>query len=388
MINFVASKLQSGSAFWFGLSTFSLLAVIASTTFLAGEACCAQVTLAWSPSSAPNLAGYKIYYGTASRNYSSVINAGSQTTATVTGLTSGATYYFAATAYNTSGIESVFSNEAPYTAPSSCSYTISPATASFTAAGGTGSISVNASVACTWAASTPPAWITISSGGSGTGNGTVAYSVSANAGSASRTATLTIAGMTFTVTQAATSTPGSYVGCYTDSSTRALPVVLSTGGDTVESCVQKAAAAGYAYAGLQWYGECYAGNTAGYTQVADSQCNTACSANSAEMCGGSWRNSIYSTGASALSYVGCYTDSSTRALPVVLSTGGETVESCTAKAAQAGYTYAGVQYYGECWAGNTVGYSKVADSECNMPCTANTAEMCGGSWRNSIYRAR
>ena len=89
---------------------------------------------------------------------------------------------------------------------------------------------------------------------------------------------------------------GSYVGCYTDDSNRALPVVLSQGGETVESCVSKAAAAGYAYAGLQYYGWCFAGNTLGYTQVADSQCNTACTANPSEMCGGSWLNSIYNTG--------------------------------------------------------------------------------------------
>ena len=176
-----------------------------------------------------------------------------------------------------------------------------------------------------------------------------------------------------------------YAGCYTDDSNRALPAKLSSGGETVESCVQKAAAAGYAYAGLQWYGECYAGNTLGYTLVADSQCNTACSANTAEMCGGSWRNSIYGTGVIPSGYAGCYTDSSTRALPVQLSSGGETVESCHSKAAAAGYAYAGLQYYGECWAGNALGYTKVADSECNTPCRANTAEMCGGSWHNSIY---
>jgi hypothetical protein len=86
-----------------------------------------------------------------------------------------------------------------------------------------------------------------------------------------------------------------YVGCFTDDANRALDAVLSTGGETVESCVQKAAAAGYVYAGLQYHGECYAGNTLGYTQAADAECNTSCNANPAEMCGGSWRNSIYRT---------------------------------------------------------------------------------------------
>ncbi|HTP24828.1 MAG TPA: WSC domain-containing protein, partial [Anaeromyxobacteraceae bacterium] len=84
-------------------------------------------------------------------------------------------------------------------------------------------------------------------------------------------------------------------------------------------------------------------------------------------------------------YEGCYTDSSTRALPNELMSSGATVESCIAAAKARGYAYAGVQYYGQCFAGNTPGFSKVADSQCNEPCSANSSEMCGGFWRNSIY---
>jgi len=83
----------------------------------------------------------------------------------------------------------------------SCTPALSPASQSFTAAGGTGSVSVTLPSGCNWTASSnATAWITITSGGSGSGNGTVAYSVTANASSA-RTGTLTIAGQTFTVTQ-------------------------------------------------------------------------------------------------------------------------------------------------------------------------------------------
>lgn len=63
-----------------------------------------------------NLAGYKIYYGMSSRNYSQVIDVGNVTTYTVTNLTGGITYYFAATAYNIFGIESAYSNEVSKTA--------------------------------------------------------------------------------------------------------------------------------------------------------------------------------------------------------------------------------------------------------------------------------
>ena len=204
IVNRVTSKVQPASAFRFVLCTLSLFLFITSALLFHNEAFCGQVTLAWDPESAPGLAGYKVHYGTVSRNYSFIVDAGNQTTATITGLTAGATYYFAATAYNTAGVESGFSTEVPYIVPSSCSYVISPASASFTAAGGTGSVTVTTSGTCNWTAANPPSWITITSGASGTGNGTVNYSVSANTGSSPRTAGMTIAGAAFTATQAGT----------------------------------------------------------------------------------------------------------------------------------------------------------------------------------------
>ncbi len=58
-----------------------------------------------------DLSGYKVYYGTASGNYGTVINVGNVTSYTVASLTSNVTYYFATTAYDTSSNESGFSNE-------------------------------------------------------------------------------------------------------------------------------------------------------------------------------------------------------------------------------------------------------------------------------------
>jgi len=69
------------------------------------------VTLTWDPSTATNLAGYKIYIGTASGGYSSPITVGNVTSYTISNLGIGSTYYFAVTDYNTSGVESGFSNE-------------------------------------------------------------------------------------------------------------------------------------------------------------------------------------------------------------------------------------------------------------------------------------
>ena len=75
----------------------------------------ASVTLA-SPS--PEVTGYRIYYGVASRSYTNTVTVGNQFTCTVSNLLPGVTYYFAATAYDGSGLESDFSNEVSYLVPS------------------------------------------------------------------------------------------------------------------------------------------------------------------------------------------------------------------------------------------------------------------------------
>src|SRR5437879_3981004 len=70
-----------------------------------------NVTLAWDPNPDPSVAGYNLYYGTTSGNYGTFIHAGTATTATASNLVEGATYYFAATDYDTNAIESDFSTE-------------------------------------------------------------------------------------------------------------------------------------------------------------------------------------------------------------------------------------------------------------------------------------
>ena len=83
----------------------------------------------------------------------------------------------------------------------SCSYSISPTSKSFTASGGTASVNVTAASGCSWNSSSNASWILILSGGSGTGNGTVGYAVLPNPNGASRTGTITLAGKILTVSQ-------------------------------------------------------------------------------------------------------------------------------------------------------------------------------------------
>ena len=83
----------------------------------------------------------------------------------------------------------------------SCSYSISPSSASMRPDGGNGpAVTVTATAGCSWTAVSDDAWITVTAGASGTGNGRVSFKASRNGG-AQRTGTLTIAGLTFTVTQ-------------------------------------------------------------------------------------------------------------------------------------------------------------------------------------------
>ena len=83
-----------------------------------------------------------------------------------------------------------------------CSFSINPTSASFAAAGGSGSVTVTTSAGCNWTAVSNDSFITVTSGASGSGNGTVNYSVAANT-SVARNGSLTIAGLTHSVSQAA-----------------------------------------------------------------------------------------------------------------------------------------------------------------------------------------
>ena len=86
-------------------------------------------------------------------------------------------------------------------AATACGISISPASQSFAAIGGTGTIAVAGSVWCGWTATTSDAFITLTAGASGSGNGTVSFAVTANLGDASRTGTIAIGGQPFTVMQ-------------------------------------------------------------------------------------------------------------------------------------------------------------------------------------------
>jgi hypothetical protein len=85
-------------------------------------------------------------------------------------------------------------------------------------------------------------------------------------------------------------------------------------------------------------------------------------------------------------YVGCFADNPSRVLPYFAGT-GFTVDSCQQAAYNLGFKYAGVEYGGQCFLGNSLdAVPQIGQTpSCAMPCSANTGEMCGGSWALSVY---
>jgi hypothetical protein len=85
--------------------------VISISFFLSVNSMAGEVTLEWDLNTEPDIAGYVVYWGTTSRNYSDSVDAGNQNLYTVSGLEDGRTYYFTVTAYDGDENESDYSNE-------------------------------------------------------------------------------------------------------------------------------------------------------------------------------------------------------------------------------------------------------------------------------------
>src|SRR4029077_1415566 len=100
-------------------SKAAFILILYSIGLLAAERIYADVTLAWDPDSDPSVVGYRLYSGTASGVYTQTTEAGSATSMVISNLAAGKTYYFAVTGYNSSAVESAFSNQISYTAPGS-----------------------------------------------------------------------------------------------------------------------------------------------------------------------------------------------------------------------------------------------------------------------------
>lgn len=89
--------------------------------------------------------------------------------------------------------------------------------------------------------------------------------------------------------------------------------------------------------------------------------------------------------------LGCYVDTNdSRHMPVRLIWNEDwtvSIDSCYRAAAAKGIKYFGVQAGKQCVGSYDLAYTKSLglSKNCNMPCTANTTQICGGANANSVY---
>ena len=102
IFSFTASGKPGRSAVFSALKIITLIFLL--SFFLTPSGFALHLTLQWDPNVDEELAGYIVYYGTASGHY------------TISGLAEGTRYYFAVTAYGEEGNESIYSREIVYPA--------------------------------------------------------------------------------------------------------------------------------------------------------------------------------------------------------------------------------------------------------------------------------
>jgi hypothetical protein len=76
-----------------------------------------SVSIAWNTSSDSGVAGYFLYVGKSTTNYTTKLNVSTNTTVTLTGLTEGTTIYCAVTSYNSANLEGNQSAAVSYLVP-------------------------------------------------------------------------------------------------------------------------------------------------------------------------------------------------------------------------------------------------------------------------------
>jgi hypothetical protein len=99
-----------------GLTRFLGAALIVAA-FAASAQAQTSVTLAWDPDPSGAIAGYHLHERIDGQPYTNVIDVGNATSATVSNLIAGVTYFFAVSAYDMNQVESDPSGEIPYTVP-------------------------------------------------------------------------------------------------------------------------------------------------------------------------------------------------------------------------------------------------------------------------------
>ncbi|KAI0364868.1 galactose oxidase [Pilatotrama ljubarskyi] len=196
-----------------------------------------------------------------------------------------------------------------------------------------------------------------------------------------------------------------FLGCFTDEGARSLgdATFTNTTGMTVESCVSFCSSQSFNFAGLEFAQECWCGNEIanGGTNATESDCNFPCTGDASEICGAGNRLSVYWDGVAPppppitvpsvgqWESLGCFNDSvNARVLSFGIDVDGPfTVEGCTAACFSANFPIAGMEFAAQCFCDTAIdnGGAPTPLTDCNMACSGNSSEFCGGPNRLNVY---
>ncbi|CAM9382480.1 unnamed protein product, partial [Ectocarpus sp. 8 AP-2014] len=175
--------------------------------------------------------------------------------------------------------------------------------------------------------------------------------------------------------------PG-YLGCYSDPADSRIFDLVDTS-DDMTSAVCLANCGAYQYYGTQYSTQCWCGDNADYDANGAGECNMACSGDAGEICGGFYAMSVYENPDDS-GYLGCYSDpADSRIFDLVDTSDDMTSDVCLANCGA--YQYYGTQYSTQCWCGDNADYGANGAGECDMACSGDASEICGGSYSMSVY---
>ncbi|KAL7565947.1 hypothetical protein ACA910_008405 [Epithemia clementina (nom. ined.)] len=181
-----------------------------------------------------------------------------------------------------------------------------------------------------------------------------------------------------------------YEGCWIDQQTERAMEYRAPGEFSIEDCIGHCGNANFAFAGVEYFDECFCGNDE-YNKhglaSSEEECNTACAIGPG-ICGGVDRVGVYKTHFKDFSgnYEGCWIDQASDRAMEYQGQGKFSIEECIDHCGNANFTFAGVEYFDECFCGNE--YTKhgpaASDDECNTACFVGYG-ICGGYDRLGVY---
>ncbi|TVY38355.1 WSC domain-containing protein [Lachnellula occidentalis] len=209
-----------------------------------------------------------------------------------------------------------------------------------------------------------------------------------------------------------------YTGCFKENNPgRQLKTQLyGNVNNTNSMCIAACSAAGSVFCGTQYNSECWGGPTIPLQAVDEGNCNYPCAGDINQICGGNgigsgaggsyislfadargFSGNVTTTppsgpsvnpGVGGYTSIGCYTEGTNgRALSQQLNPTSKTVANCVSACSAGNYKFAGMEYGGECWCGNSIsnGASPTSATDCSMTCADNGTEYCGAGSRLNMY---